>query len=306
MVEGTNRTPAGPAWPTWPQTFALAIVAVLLLRLGITRLLPPTSVQAANDLALWVFPGLVALRWMAWLPEGWQRAARTRRSPFVRIAILLIPGEFVGLCRWLVVTAWGCLSWILRRPPTPRPPGRPIEDRRKGVYDGFMVLSLISFVPEVPITLILLSSVHGHLLVHVLVHTAEVLAIVWLLGDRWLVHSGGHVLTRTHLDLRVGARAAARLPLEDIAHAELLDKKTSYRAWCRGHGTSLRETGVISVFDDPNLVLSLRPGAALRWTRFQFERSLPRHLFLYVDDPAALIAALEEAKCSPLPALGSA
>ncbi|MBG6082890.1 hypothetical protein [Rubrivivax gelatinosus] len=299
-MEDTDRIPAGPARPTWLQTFALATVVVLLLRLGIARFVPPADVPAANDLAFWVFPALVTLRWMAWLPEGRQRAARTKRSPWVRIAILLIPGEFVGLCRWLVVTAGGCLSWILRRPPPPRPPGRPIEDRRKGVYDGLMVLNLVSFVPEIPITLMLLSSVQGHLLVHVLVHTAEVLAIVLLLGDRWLVRAGGHVLTRTHLDLRVGARAAARLPIEDIAHAERLDKKTSYRAWCRSHGTVLRETGVISVFDDPNLVLSIRPGAALCWTRFQFERPLPRHLFVYVDDPAALIGVLEEAKGSTL------
>jgi hypothetical protein len=34
----------------------------------------------------------------------------------------------------------------------------------------------------------------------------SVYSLTWVLGDRWLVHGGGHVLTSTELDFHVGAQ----------------------------------------------------------------------------------------------------
>ena len=267
----------------------------MLMRFAGDGLLPGSQAAVTGTIAWALFGGLLALRWLAWLPEGAQRASRVQGSPAARLAVLIVPAEAIGMARLAVLTAGGCLAWIARRPLPPRPAGVPVEDRKKGSYDGFFLINLVSFVPEIPISFLVLSSV-ALPLIHVAVHAAEFLVVVLVLGDRRLVRAGGHVLGDTHLHLRAGARAAATLPLEAIAGLHPLDKKTSYAAWCRAHGAHLRDTGVVSIFDGPNLVVSMQPGLSLSWTRFQVERPLPRHLFLYVDNPAGLIAAIERAK----------
>jgi hypothetical protein len=105
------------------------------------------------------------------------------------------------------------------------------------------------------------------------------------------VHAGGHVLTATHLDLCAGARAAVRLPLEAIESLELLGK-TRPEVWCREHGVHRVDTGTVSVLDRPNLGVTLRADADGTWSRWQVERALPRHLLVYLDDPAALAPAV--------------
>jgi hypothetical protein len=52
----------------------------------------------------------------------------------------------------------------------------------------------------------------------------------------------------------------------------------------------------VSVLDAPNIVITLHPGAQLTWSRFQAEHAMPRHLFLYLDDPSSLAPAVAEAK----------
>jgi hypothetical protein len=208
----------------------------------------------------------------------------------------LIPAELIGLLRLLAITAEGCLAWITRRPPPPRPEGHRLEDRRKGFYDGFFAMNVISFVVSIPVMLLFLPPIKSHPEVHIAMHMLEALLLMVILGDRWLVHAGGHVLTPTHLHLRAGARAAARIPLAAIETIELLDKKTSLAAWRRAHGARHADTGTMSVMDSPNVVITLQPGLQTTWSRFQVDRPLPRHLFLYLDNPAALAPAVATAQ----------
>ena len=83
------------------------------------------------------------------------------------------------------------------------------------------------------------------------------------------------------------------VPLAAIESIELVDKKRGLWAWRRAHGVSKIDTGVISVLDNPNVALRLRQDTGLTWTRLQVTRSVPRWLLVYVDDPAAMIAAVE-------------
>jgi len=215
----------------------------------------------------------------------------------VRLALLLVPAELPGLLRLALVTADGCLAWATRRVPPPRPEGLRLGDRRKGVYDGFFAMNVISFVVEIPLMALLMSSV-AKPWPHVVLHTLEAALVVFVLGDRWWVHAGGHVLTATHLDLCAGARALARVPLAAIASIEPLGKGVTRQAWCRAHGVHPADTGTVSVMDGPNLVLTLQGGVAGTWSRLQVQRPLPRHLFVYLDDPAALAPAVAAAQAA--------
>jgi hypothetical protein len=283
-------------WP-WSTTLLRGIAAALALYWLMSRWRSGSA--DAGNLAWTVLLVLVALRWLAGLPDGARRAhvARSKGRWWPsRLVLLLVPSEWIGVLRLLVVTAGGCLAWMFRRRPAPRPVGRRLEDRRKGFYDTLFAMNVISLMTEVPVLLLILSSVAGRPAVHLAAHALEVLAIVGILGDRWLVRAGGHVLTSTHLDLRAGARASACIPLQAIAAIEVLGKKTRPAAWCREHDVHRADTGTVSVLDAPNIVITLHPGAQLTWSRFQAEHAMPRHLFLYLDDPSSLAPAVAEAK----------
>jgi len=283
-------------WP-WSATLLRGALAMLALRWLAPHLLPAKAHAAAAQ-AGWALLGvLVALRWVAGLPEGARRARACGRAWPVRLALLLVPAELPGLLRLALVTADGCLAWATRRVPPPRPEGLRLGDRRKGVYDGFFAMNVISFVVEIPLMALLMSSV-AKPWPHVVLHTLEAALVVFVLGDRWWVHAGGHVLTATHLDLCAGARALARVPLAAIASIEPLGKGVTRQAWCRAHGVHPADTGTVSVMDGPNLVLTLQGGVAGTWSRLQVQRPLPRHLFIYLDDPAALAPAVAAAQAA--------
>ncbi|MGJ9418864.1 hypothetical protein ACHAC9_14010 [Massilia sp. CMS3.1] len=118
----------------------------------------------------------------------------------------------------------------------------------------------------------------------------SVYTLVWLLGDRWLLRGGHHVLTSTHLDLQVGARASACIPRDAIEEAQPL--RQPVLEWRRAHPYRDREAVNITPFDKPNLVLRLRAGALCTMTHHGVERSGVRYVFLYLDCPQQLLRAL--------------
>ena len=281
---------------TWGRTLAVGLAVMIVIRLAASHVMPSLSRQAG--LFAWcVLGGMLALRYCSALVDGARRAELAQmagRSRISRLAVFIIPAETIGIAKLALMTIDGCIAWSTRRPFPERPAGRHFEDLRKGFYEAMFFLNIVPFVVELPLSFLFLSVVRD-LWVHVAMHSCEFLLLVLILGDRWLVHAGGHILTPTNLDLRAGARAAANLPLDSIAGAELLDKKTSYAEWRRKHGARRAETGVISILDGANVAITLRPCPQLRWLRLQVDRPMPRHLFVYVDDPAALVAAINQA-----------
>ena len=75
--------------------------------------------------------------------------------------------------------------------------------------------------------------------IHLMVALGSIYTLVWLLGDRWRVRDGYHVLTATHLDLQVGARASACIPLGAIEAARPL--RQPVLEWRRAHPYRDRE-----------------------------------------------------------------
>jgi hypothetical protein len=279
-------------WP-WSTTLLRAAIAALAIRWLAPHVWPPASQALASELAWGASCTLIALRWLAGLPEGAGRARRARRagrSWLSRLVVLLIPVELIGSMRLALVTAGACVAWLARRRPAPRPAGLRLEDRRKGFYDGLFALNVISLVVEFPLMMLVLSGIHSHPGLHGVLHAIEIAAIVAVLGDRWLVLAGGHVLTDSHLDLCAGARARARIPLDAIEAIDLA------KDWNRTHRARRADTGTVSVLDKPNVVITLHPAPGLAWTHFQVERPLPRHLFVYLDHPDALAPAVASAR----------
>jgi hypothetical protein len=273
---------------------------MLFVRIVASHVLP-SNLEPLGAFAWCVLGGMLVLRYCGALVDGAQRADRARaagKSRIARLAVFMVPAEAIGMVRLLLITIDGCIAWATRRPFPKRPDGQRFDDRREGFYDAMFFLNAVPFVVELPLSILFLSGVHNPWM-HVGVHSAELLLLVLLLGDRWLVRAGGHVLTDTALDLCAGARAAARLPLDAIVGAERLDKKTSYAEWRRGHGARRAETGLVSILDGANVVITLRPDLQLRWRHLQVERPMPRHLFVYVDDPAVLVAAINETLRAP-------
>jgi hypothetical protein len=126
--------------------------------------------------------------------------------------------------------------------------------------------------------------------IHLVCALTSVYTLVWLLGDRWYVRGGHHVLTTTHLDLQVGARASARIPLDAIEDAQPL--RESVPQWRRAYPFLDKEAVTITPFDKPNLVLRLRDGVPCAITHHGLERTGVRYVFLYLDRPERLLAAL--------------
>ena len=282
-------TAALAPWP-WSVTLLRGGLLAMLLQWVVERMAPA---QARPALAVAVWAGLallVSLRWAAALPDQLSRsreALAAGRSRTTALRLLLAPAELTGLLHLAGLTIAGCLAWLMRRSPPAGNAGVVIEDRRKGFYEALFLLNIVSMVVEIPVSLLVLSSLPQPLL-HVAVHATEVLLIVWMLGDRWQVRAGGHVLTPTHLQLRAGVRASANLPLHAIAAVEVLDKRTRLRTWAQAHGVGRWEAGTVSVLDKPNVAILIRPDASSTWTRLQVKRPLPRCLFVYVDDPREL------------------
>jgi hypothetical protein len=111
------------------------------------------------------------------------------------------------------------------------------------------------------------------------------------------VRASAHVLDGGILDLQVGARTRCRVPVEAIERCERVDE--SRERWCARRGVKQGHTLLVTPIDRPNCVLVLAPGADVRAWHWGGERAGFASIFLYVDRPEALAAALSGR--TPLP-----
>lgn len=230
-------------------------------------------------------------------PEAFARfrtARAARQRPHQLLATLLPPGV-AGWVR-LEREMWrGCWAWVCRRPnPARRPDGVALHYLEKGSYGTAAAIVLVSIFGELPVSHLIASLMVAdpaqELKVHLLLGIGSLYSLVWVAGDRWHVSSGHHVLGEDELDLRVGVRAVARIPLGQIVGASRINE--SRAEWCRRSGIHARDTAVISPIDKPNVVLSLTPGTRIRLSLFGVERHAPQYVFLYLDRPELLLARL--------------
>lgn len=242
---------------------------------------------------------LIAAKDLASLPDVAARLRVLRRDGAGIghwIAACLPPG-LIGLAR-LDRAIWrGFFAWVRRQPPPARPAGLKLTFLEQGAYSTVIAIGLFSLLVELPlggaILPLVVKDADTVRTVHLLFAAGSLYSLVWLLGDRSLVRGGYHVLTDTHLDLQVGARAGACIPLDAIAAVQAL--RQPVQEWRKTHPFRLLEAVTITPFDKPNLVLRLRHDAPCTITHHGVERSGVRYVFLYLDRPERLIAALAPA-----------
>ena len=146
------------------------------------------------------------------------QAARAQGAAWPRSLAAAIPPEFVAYLR-LERAMWrGFFSWMLRRPQPTRPAGTPISYLERGSYGTLICCLLVAMLIEAPID-VLIASVMAKTpaqlhTMHAVFGVLVVYSFVWILGDRWYVASRRyHVLTRTHLELDIGARGHGSIAL---------------------------------------------------------------------------------------------
>lgn len=281
-------------------TSVLGVAYALFFGLAVLSLLTPAHWRApvkALSLALPLM--LIAAKDLVQLPDVTHRlrALRSQRAAWPRFVVACLPPALVGMAR-LDRALWRSLFCWLRRQPAPRrPDGLKLTYLEQGAYSTALAIGLFCVLVELPLDAALVPlfiddsatvwRIHGAVAV------GSIFSLAWLLGDRWRVRAGYHVLTATHLDLQIGVRASARIPLEAIADAQPLPQ--SLVQWRRANPCRPMELVNITPFDKPNLVLRLRSGADCAITHHGVERKGVRYVSLYLDRPQQLIAALAAA-----------
>lgn len=189
-------------------------------------------------------------------------------------------GPAVGAALAKETSAWGygLFGWLRRRP-------RPRDGRWFTYHHGghYLVTLLVLIFLLVVETLALHLMLERWSLVVAWVLTASSLyAAIWLFGDYHAMRLNPLALTDDALDVEIGLRWRARVPLALLAAVQE-----------PGAGPAPSDQLDVSVLGGPNLVLVLREPAQA--TGFFGRRVAFSRLALQVDDPAALAAALRAA-----------
>jgi hypothetical protein len=285
-----RRTP----WTTvirnaWLTLLTLAVVLPVLPR-GLAHALKPL---------LFLIPlAMFAAKDLVHLPDA---VARTRTllaaGRWRGLPAAWLPPELVGLIRVDGALRRGFLQWLLHKPqPAASIAGEAFGYLEQGAYRTGVAIALFCVFVEIPLDAavvpLLINDAGAARVLHVLMFVSCLSSLVWVLGDRWLVGAGRHVLDDEGLHLRIGARTAGCIPRAAIAACERLTEPA--QAWCRRHGIAPIDTLVASPLDKPNTVLILNDDRPVRLTHWGVPREGLACIFLYVDRPDALGAALRQ------------
>jgi len=275
------------AWLTLLATIALKLLAPAGLRDSLRPLIlvAPLLPFIAKDLAHW--------------PDARRRlrAAMAARA-WPRMLSACLPPELIGLLRLDAAMRHGFMAWLRRRPQSALPDGEAFTYLERGAYRSVIAMALLAALFELPLDAVLLPLFvkdEGELrLLHLLMASGSLSTLVWVLGDRWLVGRGCHVLGADGLLLRIGARTAGTIPLQAIADCRRMDGAPA--DWCREHGIARHKTLLASPLDKPNTVLILTTNSPVRLMHMGVARTGLDCVFLYVDRPGLLVDALHKAQ----------
>jgi hypothetical protein len=184
---------------------------VLLGGMLLKAMLPGDLAHSLHPLLL-VAPLLVLVaKDLSHLPDAIARTRDALRArAWRKLPAAWLPPELVGLIRLDSELRRGFMSWLRRRPQPAAAEGRSFSYLELGAYRTVFAIVLFSTLVELPIHAAALPLfVHEpatlHLL-HLLMLAAVLSTLSWVLGDRWLVGAGRHVLTEA------GPAAAHRRP----------------------------------------------------------------------------------------------
>jgi hypothetical protein len=264
---------------------------VLLGCMALKAMLPAGLDNVLRPLLL-VAPLLVLVaKDLSHLPDALQRSRDIRRTrTWRKLPAAWLPPELVGLLQLGAAQRRGCINWLLRRPQPALPPGEAFSYLKFGAYRTGFAIVLFSLFVELPLdALVLPLFVHDPAemrVIHALMLAASLSTLAWVLGDRWHVGAGSHVLTEEGLQLRIGARTHGSIPRDAIAACERIDEPV--HAWLRRQGIARRDSMTVSPLDKPNAVLILKADSRVRLTHLGVERTGLRYVFLYLDRPQDL------------------
>ena len=224
------------------------------------------------------------------------RAAIANRA-WIKMLHACLPPELIGLLRLEAALRHGFIGWLKRRPQPALPPGQAFTYLERGAYRTGIAIALMAALFELPLDAALLPLLPPTLVdpdkvhvLHALLASGKLPTLAWVLGDRWHIGRGCHVLTADALELRVGARMGGTIPLAAIVDCRRIDVEAD--SWCRREGVERHRTLSVSPLDKPNTALMLKPDSGVRLTHYGVERTGLACVFLYVDQPDRLIRAV--------------
>ena len=273
---------------SWRQ---LALYAFLtLFALVLVRLMLPAEMRPGLRKLDLVLPLLLlAAKDLAHLPDALRRLRAASGWPG-RIAALL-PPELVGMFRLDRLMWLGFMQWMLRRPaPACQPDGIALTYLQRGAYGTAIGMAMVALFLELPIDFLLINLWIDDPQMRRLIHLAGGIGVLysfaWVLGDRWHVGAGSHVLADGTLHLRVGVRTQGCIPLWAIERCDAINEEPE--RWRRRHGIHQCDTLLVTPFDKPNCVLVLKPDADVTLLHWQVQRQAPRYVLMYLDRPQLL------------------
>ena len=277
------------SWSQLARYAYLGIFILLLVRLAAPEAMAP----ALRKLALLLPLGLLAAKDLAHLPDALQRL-RSATGWHGRI-LALLPPELIGMVRLDRLMWAGFLQWLRRRAPAAPPQGVALTYLQRGSYGTAIACAMVAVFLELPLDFAILhlfvDDPDTRLLIHVVGGIGAVYTLAWVLGDRWHVAEGSHVLADDALHLRVGVRTQGSIPLSAIERVERVAEAPD--SWRRRHGIHPADTITVTPFDKPNCVLVLKPDAGITLLHWQVRRAAPRHVLLYLDRPELLAGSVK-------------
>lgn len=284
----------------WWQMLGYAWLVFVFGRFA-TYLVPEVA-RPVLDKPLLLLPLLlIVAKDLAGLPDFSRRMRQVARkgTPWSERLGATLPPEFLAFLKLGRAMRQAFFAWVRRHPHPARPAGTVLTYTERGAYSTVLALAVFSACIELPIDAAIASIFIDEPRLRAILHLCSLCSaatiLMWVAADRWMVKGAkGHVLTGDTLDLSIGARASGIIPLSAIDSIEDVGEKPEQ--WCKRRGVARRETVAVSPFDAPNVVLRLRPGVPVTITSYQMAKQDPAYVFLYLDRPELLGAAVRRAR----------
>lgn len=286
---------------TTPWSTIGGFVFLLLFFTAMTRLFLSEDTRAPIKAAmLLVVTTLAVLKYLSGLPGAgarWAAARRQGRAWPLRL-LALQPAEIFGMQQHVWQLVRGAARWVTRRAPAAPPTGTPIPYLRRSAYGGMAAVMAIGLLIDIPAGYMIMKASGMSPQKLAVMHEALTVLTCWLLvlgvGDRYWLRAGVHALDGRFLRLRLGARFVADIPVDQVLEAAEIQRARPVQ------GRRQRPEGLaITPLEQPNVRLILAPGALDRALYYGAAPKDTRVLRLRVDDPAAFLTLLAEARGSP-------